>query len=228
MKTRRGWTVFELSWLCFFVLLAICISVWGHDSSLGLVAYLAGVICVVLTAKGSIWSFIWGYVNILAYAWLAWTNGLYGEMGLNLFFFLPMTILGLVMWKRNIQSEGRLVMQKLSLVADMCWGTLCAVATIGLGFALSQIEGQNSPYLDALTNVLSVAATFLMIFRYREQWACWFILDIFTVLMWLLRWQSGSPEGPLMVAMWTAYLINAGYGWINWTRQVGKVESDEQ
>ncbi|MDD3118099.1 MAG: nicotinamide riboside transporter PnuC [Victivallales bacterium] len=217
-EVLRPWRPFEITWLAVFCLIALILTWWSKDTWLGFTAFITGVVCVVLTAKGSIWSFWWGYVNILTYAGVAYANGLYGEMGLNLLFFLPSTIVGLFMWRRNMKTAGHLVMRRLARSWHLALAVMCLIATVALGWGLSRIAGQNTPYIDALTDVLSIAATLLMVWRFREQWACWLTLDVFTVLMWSLRWAAGSPEGALMTTMWSAYLINAVYGWYNWSR----------
>lgn len=217
------WNLFELIWLGTFSAFAIFISVWTKDSLLGLVTFLTGVLCVVLTAKGSIYSFWWGYGNILLYAWIAWQNGLYGEMGLNILFFLPVNFAGHWLWHKNIHIAGVLEMRRLKIF-HICVGIIIsAAATLLLGWGLSHIAGQNTPYLDALTNVLSIIAALLLTFRFREQWLCWIILDIFTVLMWSIRWYNGSNQGAIMVLMWSAYLVNAFYGWFNWSRNSRRI-----
>lgn len=217
-KLFSSWSLFEKIWISLFSASAVFISIRSEDSLLGFIAFLTGVFCVVLTAKGSIISFLWGYPNILAYAWIAWQNGLYGEMGLNLLFFLPMNLIGHCLWHKNIHSSGKLEMRRLNLL-HICSGTLiCAAATLLLGWGLSHINTQNTPYLDALTNVLSVTAALLLTFRYREQWLCWIILDIFTIVMWAIRWYNGSNQGAIMVLMWSAYLVNAFWGWYNWSK----------
>lgn len=217
-KLFPSWNWFELLWLGTFSAVAVFISIWSKDNWLGFFTFITGVLCVVLTAKGSIYSFYWGYANIISYAWIAWQNGLYGEMGLNALFFLPVNFAGHWLWHKNIQNTGALEMRRLKLL-HIVSGLLCsAAATFLLGWGLSHITGQNTPYLDALTNVLSVIAALLLTFRFREQWLCWIILDIFTVLMWALRWYNGSQQGAIMVLMWSAYLINAFYGWYNWSR----------
>lgn len=59
-----------------------------------------------------------------------------------------------------------------------------------------------------------------MLRRYREQWAAYIILNMLSVFMWSVRAMGGSPEGSLMIVMWSAYLINAFYGWYNWSKGV--------
>lgn len=214
----KSWKLFELCLLAVSLVMTIVLSFLTGDTPIGFLASAFGIICVVLTAKGSVWSYLFGYVNILAYAYVAWRNGLYGEMGLNLFFFLPTSIVGFIMWKKNIANVGHLVMRKLSVKANVLLGIACVVAIAAMGYALSRIKGQNTPYIDATTNVLSIGATILMMMRYREQWTLYLVLDVFTVLMWVLRMVQGSPDGLLMVVMWTTYLINACYGYWNWSR----------
>lgn len=181
--------------------------------------FLSGVLCVVLAAKGNIWTYAFGMYNTFGYAYLAYTNGLYGETGLNLFFFVPMNVVGYVLWKPKL--EGGYVQMRAMLPRQIL---LTAVASLlgilGLGYGLSLIAGQNNPYIDAITDVLSIFATFLMVYRFREQWLLYILLNVFTVLLWCIRTAQGSPEGPLMIVMWTAFLINAGYGYYNWTRGV--------
>ena len=55
-------------------------------------------------------------------------------------------------------------------------------------------------------------ANALMMMRYREQWLLWIIIDAITVVMWFLVGDF------IMVTMWAVYLINAFYGYYNWTK----------
>ena len=54
----------------------------------------------------------------------------------------------------------------------------------------------------------------------NEQWFLYISLNIFTVTMWSIRWCHGSPEGRMMVLMWSLYLINSFYGAIKWHQGV--------
>ncbi len=217
-KLFKDWNLWEIAWLSTFSALSLVLSALFDETPIGFLAFLTGVLCVVLTAKGSIWSFVYGTVNVLLYAYISRRNGLFGEMGLNLFFFLPTGIAGFLLWKRNIRKSGHLVMKRLSLLANIGLAVLCAVSIAAMGYSLSKIRGQNTPYVDATTNVLSIIATILTLARFREQWALYIVLDVFTVLMWAIRLANGSPDGLLMTVMWSAYLVNAVYGYWNWSR----------
>jgi nicotinamide mononucleotide transporter len=135
-----------------------------------------------------------------------------------------MSIIGILMWRKYTDTGGIVAMKKLSLKGVSVVLIICIAAIIGTGCGLSLLDGQNTPYIDAATNVLAVAATILMNRRYREQWAAYIILNVLSVIMWSVRLTEGSPEGAIMVVMWTAYLVNSVYGLYNWTRGVKKLK----
>jgi nicotinamide mononucleotide transporter len=93
---------------------------------------------------------------------------------------------------------------------------VCLVSTIGLGLLLRLNPSQNTPFIDATTNVLSVVATFLMMWRYKEQWLLYAVLNVVSIAMWVIRLQAGGPAGDLMVLMWSLFLLNALFGWWRW------------
>ena len=57
---------------------------------LGSLACVTGVLCVVLVAKGNIWNYAFGLVNVSLYAWISYKSSLYGDAGLNALYYLPM------------------------------------------------------------------------------------------------------------------------------------------
>lgn len=216
---------FGLAWLAAFIAVAVWITVVAGDDFFGFTVFLSGVFCVFLAANGSILNYPVGMYNTLGYALLAWRNGLFGEVGLNLLFYLPMNICGFFMWRRHL-DEGVVIMRGLSGRRLLAVAALSALCAAGLGYGLSLLPGQNTPYVDASTNVLSVAATILMLYRYKEQWHAYILLNVLTVGMWSVRTASGSPEGPIMIVMWSAFLINAFYGLYNWTRGARRAEAE--
>lgn len=219
IPTFKHWTTYEILWFLSFTVIAIFLCILWKNSLFDFSVFLSGVFCVLLAAKGNIWNYAFGLYNSFVYAYLSYQNGLYGEMGLNLFFYVPTGILGYFLWKP--QLEGAYVkMRALTLNQTLLVLLICVACVGGMGFGLAQLKGQNTPYIDATTNVLSIIATILMMYRYREQWLLYILLNIFTVLMWSIRTTNGSPEGPLMIVMWSAYLINAIYGYWNWNRGV--------
>lgn len=213
----KGWTSFEKIWLLSFTLIAAWLSyIWG-DTVFSFSVFLTGVICVVLVARGSIWNYSYGTYNVIGYSWLSYKNGFFGELMLNAGYFLPMQLVGFLMWKGK-SSDGTVEMKKLTLEHFICWAIAAAALTFIYGRILSLIPGQNSPYLDSSSTILSVIAMILMAFRYTEQWIFWIVIDVVSIIMWALRYSSGVEGSTAMLVMWSAYLVNAIYGYYKWNK----------
>lgn len=217
----KNWNLYEIIWLVVFSVVAIVITVIAKDTWFGFSVFITGVLCVILAAKGDIWTYLFGTYNTFAYAYLAYTNGLLGEMGLNLFFFAPMNIIGFIMWKKRMNGNT-VEMRGMKIKGFILTTVSCILGSLAIGFGLSLIPTQNTPYIDATTNVLSIVATFLMVWRYKEQWLVYIALNLFTILMWIIRVLNGSPDGAMMIVMWSAYLVNSVYGYYNWSKGVGQ------
>ncbi|CAH1056255.1 Nicotinamide riboside transporter PnuC [Paenibacillus pseudetheri] len=223
-KTWGGWNLFEIVWLVLFTSIAVAFTFISKDSLFGFTVFITGVLCVVLAAKGNLMSYVFGMYNTVGYAYLAYINGLFGEVMLNLLFFVPMNVVGFYMWKNNRQ-DGNLSMRQMNLKWLFLVVAVCVIGCLLLGIGLSFIPGQNSPYIDAITTVLSIVATFLMVSRFKEQWLVYIVLNMFTVLLWVIRMLEGSGEGVLMIVMWSAYLVNAAYGYYNWNKGAKEVSA---
>jgi len=224
MKKMAGsWNLFEMTWLVLFTTIAVVFTVISKDSLFGFTVFITGVLCVVLAAKGNLMSYVFGMYNTIGYTYLAFINGLFGEVMLNLLFFVPMNVIGFYMWKNNRQEDGKLVMRQLDRKGLLLIGMGSVIGCLLVGFGLSFIPGQNSPYIDATTTVLSIVATILMVRRFKEQWLVYIVLNLFTVLLWAIRMLDGSGEGLLMIVMWSAYLVNAFYGYYTWNKVVKEV-----
>ncbi|MBB6370889.1 nicotinamide riboside transporter PnuC [Chryseobacterium shigense] len=213
----KSWKPFEIIWLLSFSLLGIIITLVSKDNWLNFLVLVSGIFCVVLAAKGSIWNYVLGTVNTVAYAYVAFTNGLFGEVGLYTLFFLPMNIVGYFMWKKHLK-DNIVEMKALNIKSVLMMFLITVLGCIFLGYFLSTIHGQNNPYLDGMSTVISIVATVLMIFRYKEQWLLYVILNIITVIIWIIRTLNGSESGVMMTVMWSAFLINAIYGYYNWNK----------
>ncbi|MDQ0088652.1 nicotinamide mononucleotide transporter [Paenibacillus anaericanus] len=223
-KYANDWNLFEIVWLVLFTSIAIGFTVISKDSLFGFTVFITGVLCVVLAAKGNLMSYVFGMYNTVGYAYLAYVNGLFGEVMLNLLFFVPMNVIGFYMWKNNLQ-DGKLSMRQMQIKGLVIVGAICVLGCLLLGVGLSYIPGQNSPFIDAITTVLSIVATLLMVRRFKEQWLVYIVLNMFTVLLWAIRMMEGSGEGLLMIVMWSAYLVNAVYGYYNWNKGAKEVSA---
>ena len=198
----------------------------GNVDIVGSVAGIAGVLCVVLVAKGSIWNYLFGIINVSMYAYISYKASLYGDAALNALYYVPMQFIGWWQWRKrgaavsDAQAEGHGVQVK---ARRFTWNQRallaigCAAAVIAVGFILKHF-GDPQPFKDSTTTVLSIIAQALMALAFMEQWALWIITNIVSVVMWCVCVARGEAHAAVMVIMWVFYLLNSINGLRVWLR----------
>ena len=211
----NGYSWFERAFLFLMVLLQVIVYCFSPDTPIGMVCGIAGVICVVLTAKGKISSYIFNFIQMITYMVICWNARLFLEFGEQVFYFVA-CIFGVILWKKNMQKNDdgteQVITKKFKPWHWVATIVVTIVSTIILGYFGDNILGSTLSYLDAFTVALAVIAQLLMVWRYREQWAIWIVIDVSSLIMFIILGQWS------MVAMYVAWTINAFYGWYNWSK----------
>lgn len=196
----------------------------GDVDPVGSIAAIAGVLCVVLVAKGSIWNYLFGLVNVTMYAYISYKTSVYGDAALNALYYLPMQFIGWWQWRKRgaamSESEGKDVQVKARRFTWRQRAILaagCTIAVIAGGFLLRYLNDPQ-PFKDSTTTVLSIVAQALMALAFMEQWVLWIITNIVSVVMWVVFLSKGEPHAAVMVIMWSFYLLNSINGLRVWLR----------
>ena len=198
----------------------------GNVDIVGSVAGIAGVLCVVLVAKGSIWNYLFGIVNVSMYAYISYKASLYGDAALNALYYVPMQFIGWWQWRKRgaavsqAEAGGAGVQVKARRFtwhqrAILALG--CAAGVIAVGYVLKHF-GDPQPFKDSATTVLSIVAQALMALAFMEQWALWIITNVISVVMWCICVARGEAHAAVMVIMWVFYLLNSLNGFRVWLK----------
>lgn len=256
----KAWSKFEKVWVIVFLTIimatTIIFSISGTDYSntksillnwvISPVSAITGILCVVLVARGSIWNYTWGTINCITYGYLAYNCGYYGDMILNVFYFLPFQLIGYIYWNKHLRNNSNqfVIMKKLNLKQGIVITLGGIVATVLVGLALFNIDHWfttamkrnvsiytyfdntfHIPYLgaifDASTEILQIVAQILMTLAYAEQWIMWILTNIITIFMWttvIIADKTTIPWALPTLVMWCGYLVNSCFGYINWMR----------
>ena len=206
----------------------------GTMDIVGSVAGIAGVLCVVLVAKGSIWNYLFGIVNVSMYAYISYKAALYGDAALNAFYYVPMQFIGWWQWRKRgaamseSEADGAGVQVKARRFSWRQRAVLavgCAAAVVVGGFVLRHL-GDPQPFKDSTTTVLSIVAQALMALAFMEQWALWIITNVVSVVMWSICVARGEAHAAVMVIMWVFYLLNSLNGFRVWLKLSRSSQSD--
>lgn len=185
---------------------------WAGESVLSLISGLLGICSVVLCSQGNIWTFFFGFGQIGTYMYLCWQQRLYGEIGINTFYFLSQ-FYGIYIWhtRRSAAGSSSLPTRSLSIPTAGILAMLTLMLSALCGWGLSYTD-DSQPYLDAFTTIPAIVAQVLMVLAYREHWFVWLIIDILYIALWV---RAGDW---CMSMQYTFWCINAIYGFIRWSK----------
>lgn len=181
---------------------------------LSLVSGLLGITSVILCSQGNIWTFAFGFGQILTYSGLCWMERFYAGLAMNAFYFLSQ-IYGIFAWRKRLNNpdniqDPTIIPRSLSIrwFAILC--VILAVVSLGVGWLLSRNTDDPQPYLDATTTVVSIVAQVMLVMAIRQQWWLWLFVDVLFVIMWIT---AGNWS---MVAQYSFWCANCVYGMLRW------------
>ena len=221
-----------LSFYDWFLIVGVIVSnilytvLSGDVDIVGSIAGIAGVLCVVLVAKGSIWNYVFGLVNVSMYAYISYKAALYGDAALNALYYLPMQFIGWWQWRKrgaamiSAESDGKGVQvtaRRFTWRQRLLLGVGCVAAVFVVGLILDSV-GDPQPFKDSTTTVFSIVAQALMALAFMEQWFLWIITNIVSVAMWVVCVTRGEAHAAVMVIMWIFYLLNSINGLMVWMK----------
>jgi len=220
-RVWNEWTTFEKIWLAVFTSINIYLFFALEDSLLGLISSITGMIAVVLIAKGKILNFFFGIVQSGTYAYISFSYGLFGEAMLNGLFYFPFQFIGMYLWKKNktqASTKGEdVIVKRLNKKQWIQLFLIILVSSIIYSYVLHALGGKQVR-IDSIAVVLSVAAQLLMVKRYVEQWVLWILVNVLSITLWAIILINSGDNDWSMLVMWSAFLLNSMYGYMNWVK----------
>ena len=216
-KFFADWTLLEKAWIILSSILMVTLSVIWGDSILALLSGLAGVISVVLCAKGKIENYYFGLFQAVTYAYICFQSKIYGEVMYNVL-MVPMIIIGYLSWKKHMNDSNEEVKARNLTAKGWVITIVGSVAAVAAYSTLLKVLGGSFALVDATSTTLSIVATLLMLTRYSEQWLMWILVNIASVILWGMALMGGDESAVTLVVMWSAYLFNSVYGYYNWRK----------
>lgn len=202
---------FDWLFMLFGVLLQITCYIFTGDSLLSFICGLSGVINVVLCSQKKLSFYLFAYIQMFTYIVIIFQQHLWGELVENIFYVITTTI-ALFIWIKNYNKEEKeVIARKLSKQDWLLCCSIFIVSTILLYIILLKTNDPN-PFLDSISTVPAFIAQFMLMFRYREQWIMWLIVDIATLILWI------SIGNIFMIAQYIFWIMNCIYGYIKWSK----------
>ena len=214
----QGWHIWEVVWLAAATLTVCIAASFFKDNPTAVIASTCGIAASVLTGKGKLSAYVIGGIGRVLYAFIALKACFYGEVMLNLLYFVPMEFYGIYVWNKNMNSKTHEV-KKRSMNSKQIYFLVMAivVCTIGYGLWLKHLGGA-LPFLDSFTNVISIIAMIVTIKMYAQTWVLWLIVNVISIVMWTISYKAGTGSIAILL-MWCIYFVNSFIMLVKWTRE---------
>lgn len=183
---------------------------------------LTGGVAVWLSAKGNIWSWPLGIVNVTLTFFLVFQVQLYPDMFLQIFFFIT-NLIGWWRWthpdkgeedKKNELRVSRMPVKKLILLSG-----LTIIGTVAFGTFAKNLHDlfpkafsmpSAYPYWDSFVAVISITATYLMVQKKVECWVAWIVADVIATILYF-------SKGVLFLSFeYFVFCLIAAFGFWKW------------
>lgn len=224
-----GVTACTVLYSCYF-----CHSLSDFDW-LGTIAVVTGIMSVVLTTNANIMNYVFGLVNVIAYAIISYKSNVLGDCLLYLLYYLPMQIVGWIFWSRHTMEENsaKVSPERMSNSSRVLTIVVSVMSVIVLGMLLSWLKSiaqehpfieewrlySEYPYRDAITTVFAIIGQYLMVRAFSEQWFFWIGVDVVSLSIWAMLAVGGANHAALMAIMYVFYLANCVNVAILWRRK---------
>ena len=221
MKLKEAFQNLKIyEWIMFFAMILIggyySVTDTTHPLWYLIVNYIssiAGISCIFLCAHASWPTWIFAIVNTALYIVVLLYNKVYGTMALELLYYMPTNILGIIAWRKHpdrsseercltrvMSTKGRILMTEIVLLSTLCYHGILVLA------------GGATAWLDAMTVAIGIIATFYEIRRYADQYWLWIVTDVIAVVQWILL------KDTIMITKKSIYLVMAVIGLVRWMR----------
>ncbi len=179
---------------------------------------LMGVASVVLSANGSIWTFVFGLVDVLIYSYILYDSKLPSQLALYVCYFIPMEFIGFYKWrKRGADGKNQVKAQRLKGNKWVKYLLLYVVVyAVALAVSYFVLHRGGEPFnwpksvLDAAITTANIVALVMMAGAYMEQWYLWTLVNLTAIVQWAITLSTAPEAGYAIIPLikYSFYLIN--------------------
>lgn len=219
--------------MSFFDLNNIAFTALNYPMSwVELIAVIAGIVAVWLSAREHILNWPIGIINIICSYFLFYKTGFYADAFLQFFFFAT-NIYGWFLWSKRdvVTAEHVIKVGFLPRKQQILTASSIIVAAVGFGSIVNNLHQWYPslfpveaafPYADSFVLMMSIAGNILLMVKKIESWILWVLVDI---LAPILYFQKGIY---FITIEYIVFLILASFALWNWLNIYKKQKSSEK
>lgn len=161
------------------------------------------VICIYLAGRRNIHTWWTGIVACILFGLLFFESKLYADVTLQAFFIVT-GVIGWLAWHKNRGKEVvQVAITKLTSTQAIVYFHVAAVSAVLYGFVLHSFTDAWAPYMDSVVLTFSILGQLLLMYRKREAWPVWVLVNILSVPLY------ASRELYMTATLYAVFLVHA-------------------
>lgn len=207
------------------IIFSIVCGIITKDYFLGTATLMCGLLNGYYASTRKVCNYVFGLLFCVFNLYVSYLNGLYGIFAFSLIIFVPSQIHGFISWLKNRNKNNEVIVRHFYLKTSLIVIVSSLLGSLGLGYLLTKVPGQNLAFLDSTSTILNVCSIVLMNLRYKEFWIVYLFNNIVDLIIWSINVCYGTPNAMMMLIVSIGYLLMNIYGLYKWLDLEEKYEN---
>lgn len=207
------------------IIFSIVCGIVTKDYFLGTATLMCGLLNGYYASTRKVCNYVFGLLFCVFNLYVSYLNGLYGIFAFSLIIFVPSQIQGFISWLKNRNKNNEVIVRHFDLKTSLIVIVSSLLGSLGLGYLLTKVPGQNLAFLDSTSTILNVCTIVLMNLRYKEFWIIYLFNNIVDLIIWSINVCYGTPNAMMMLIVSIGYLLMNIYGLYKWLDSEEKYEN---
>ena len=207
------------------IIFSIVCGIITKDYFLGTATLMCGLLNGYYASTRKVCNYVFGLLFCIFNLYISYINGLYGIFAFSLIIFIPSQIQGFISWLKNRNKNNEVIVRHFDLKTSLIVIVSSLLGSLGLGYLLTKVPGQNLAFLDSSSTILNVCSIVLMNLRYKEFWIIYLFNNIVDLIIWSINVCYGTPNAMMMLIVSIGYLLMNIYGLYKWLDSEEKYEN---
>lgn len=207
------------------IIFSIVCGILTKDYFLGTATLMCGLLNGYYASTRKVCNYVFGLLFCVFNLYVSYLNGLYGIFAFSLIIFVPSQIQGFISWLKNRNKNNEVIVRHFDLKTSLIVIVSSLMGSLGLGYLLTKVPGQNLAFLDSSSTILNVCSIVLMNLRYKEFWIIYLFNNIVDLIIWSINVCYGTPNAMMMLIVSIGYLLMNIYGLYKWLDSEEKYEN---
>lgn len=209
---------FEYLFMSVSLLAIVIFSIIYKFNFLYIISSVLGIIGVFFLSKGNIVGVFVCIIQLFFYSIISYFNGFYGEVLTNVFIALPLYIINIVTWIKNINSKSGEVKinSKIKTREVLLSILIISLISIVIYFLLDYFN-TSFVLLSTLTFLFNTLGVYFLVRRSGINFIFYLLSNVSSILMWIFMLAQTNNLSIITTLINIAiYFVLNTYGIINW------------